>query len=361
MKPSACLCLAVMLSLGACTPPQSATPGRPNVLSAADVAKQPMPTVHEEAKLTYAPEVPPPITRRTSAIVDVAMEAGVTELQLGPSQTYSYWTFNKHTPGPFIRARVGDTLHFTITNSDASGMPHNVDFHAVTGPGGGAPIDTVVQGDETQAWFRLLVPGFYVYHCAAPPVMDHIANGMYGVILVEPAEGMPKVDHEYYVMQSEVYTKQPLDFEGHLDFSHQAGLAEHPTFVLFNGARGALVGDGALKAKTGERVRVYFGNIGPNLISSFHIIGTIFDQVHREGGLTDPPEHGLQTTVVPSGGATIVEVVPLVPGNYTLVDHAIFRIEKGAVGFLTVTGDPRPDIYLSKGDSEGCTGCLSSP
>ena len=319
----------------------------------------PLPVV--DAPLTYAPEVPPPITRKSPAIVKVTLEGGMTPLPLDGQTTYMFWTFNGHTPGPFIRAREGDTLEVHTTNSDASGMPHNVDLHAVTGPGGGAPVTTVVQGEDTTAWFKLLQPGLFIYHCAAPPVMDHIANGMYGLILVEPKQGLPKVDREFYVLQSEFYTKEPAEGATTLEFSHDNGVMEHPRYVVFNGRVGSLVGEGALKAKTGQRVRIYFGNAGPNLISSFHVIGEIFDRVYREGDLISPPGRSIQTTLVPAGGATVVEFDLEVPGSYTLVDHAIFRVGKGGVGFLQVEGEPRHDIYVSQEDAKTCKGCLVHP
>ncbi len=125
-------------------------------------------------------------------------------------------------------------------------------------------------------------------------------------------------------------------------------MKEHPLFVVFNGRAGSLFGEGALTAKTGETVRIYFGNIGPNLISSFHVIGEIFDRVYREASLVSPPARSIQTTLVPAGGATVVEFKVEVPGAYTLVDHAIFRIEKGAIGYLNVEGEPRPDLYRAE-------------
>jgi copper-containing nitrite reductase len=314
-----------------------------------------------QAQLTYAPDVPPPIGRRPPAIVEVHLESSRRLMPVKGDVKYEFWTFNGHTPGPFIRARVGDTLEVHVTNNDTNGMPHNCDFHAVTGPGGGAPVLTVVKGEEHVAWFKLLNPGLFLYHCAAPPVMDHIANGMYGLILVEPENGLPKVDREFYVMQSEIYTKDAPDDAEVLQYSHEKGLLEQPRFVVFNGRYGALTGKGVLKAKAGEHVRIYFGDAGPNFISSFHLIGEIFDKVYREGGLTDPPAHGIQTTLVPAGGATIVELGLEVPGTYTLVDHAIFRVEQGAVGYLEVTGAPRPDIFHSDKDAVRCKGCLVHP
>jgi copper-containing nitrite reductase len=317
--------------------------------------------LREQAQLTFAPDVPPPIGRRPPAIVEVHLTSGVFTNQLKGEIKYAYWSFNGHTPGPFIRAREGDTLELHVANTDDSGKPHNCDLHAVTGPGGGAPVSTVVKGEERVSWFKLLQPGLYIYHCAAPPVMDHIANGMYGMILVEPKRGLRKVDREFYVMQSEVYTKDAPEDAEFLEYSHEKGLQERPTFVVFNGRVNSLTGKNSLKARVGERVRIYFGDAGPNLISSFHIIGTIFDKVYREGDLISPPARSVQTTLVPSGGATVVEFDAKVPGTYTLVDHAIFRIEQGAVGYLEVGGNPQCSIYHSDKDPVRCKGCLVHP
>lgn len=327
--------------------------------SRAALAKEKL--LREKAFLTYAPEVPPPIARRKPAVLEVHLDSAVRMMELGSGVKYKFWTFNDHVPGPFIRTRVGDTLEVHVTNSDESGMPHNVDFHAVTGPGGGATVTTVAPGEERTVYFKLLHPGLFVYHCAAPPVMDHIANGMYGLILAEPEKGLPKVDREFYVLQSEFYTKEPVEGEEMAEFSHEEGLKEHPRFVVFNGRAGSLTADAALKARTGERIRIYFGNAGPNLISSFHVIGEIFDRVYREADLVSSPGRSIQTTLVPAGGATVVEFGLEVPGTYTLVDHAIFRIEKGAVGFLQVDGKPRHDLYVSLEDTEPCEGCLVHP
>lgn len=235
-------------------------------------------------------------------------------------------------------------------------MAHNIDFHAVTGPGGGSELLLTELEETKTATFKLLYPGLFIYHCAAAPVPVHIANGMYGLVLVEPEEGLPEVDREFYVMQSEIYGEQASDDPKLLEFAYVDGLDEKPRYVVFNGKAEALT-ENPLQVKTGDRVRVYFGNAGPNLVSSFHIIGNIFDKVYRDGGLISPPERGLQTTLVPPGGATIVEMNAVVPGNYTLVDHSIFRIDKGAVGFLKVSGEPRPDIYASDDNPKRCIGC----
>ncbi|MCC6849311.1 MAG: nitrite reductase, copper-containing [Deltaproteobacteria bacterium] len=306
------------------------------------------------ARTAIAPNVPPPIDRTGSAIVELHLDTSIKTAALAPGASYEYWTFNGQTPGPFIRTRVDDTLEVHISNSDGNGMPHNVDFHAVTGPGGGANVTTVELGETRIASFKLLHPGLFVYHCAAPPVAAHIANGMYGLILVEPRRRLPPVDREYYVMQSEFYTTAPSG--GVVMYSGSDGAAEHPRYVVFNGAVGALQGTGALTAARGDRVRIYFGNAGPNLISSFHVIGEVFDRVYREGDLISRPGRSIQSTLVPAGGATVVDFAVEVPGTYLLVDHAIYRTQKGGVGELVVSGTERPDIYDPPGSSGGMPG-----
>jgi copper-containing nitrite reductase len=313
---------------------------------------------HLQADLTYAPNVPPPITRHEPAIVEVDLKASHKMMPINSSQNYGFWTFNDHVPGPFIRTRVGDWLEVHISNTDTSGMPHNVDFHAATGPGGGANLLTVAPGQQHTAWLRLLHPGLFMYHCAVPPMIDHIANGMYGLILVEPTNGLPHADREFYIMQSEFYTKDASPEAKMLEYSHEKALAENPKLVVFNGQAGALMFQDGLHANTGERVRIYFGNAGPNLISSFHIIGTVMDKVFRDGGLSDPPARGLQTTLVTPGAAAVVEFSPLIPGNYTFMDHSAAHSEKGAMGDFIVGGPAKADVYRSDQDgppTEGMT------
>jgi len=301
------------------------------------------------AGMAEAPAVPAPVGKRKPAVVHVDLmtqEVEGTMMEgLGENTRYRYWTFNGHVPGPFMRVRVGDTLELSITNSANSTMAHNIDLHAVTGPGGGAAVTLVQPGETKTVRFKMLQPGLFNYHCAAPPVTDHIANGMYGLILVEPEGGLPKVDREYYVMQGEFYTKQEFGFEGLATYDANKAAEEEPTYVVFNGRNGSLLEDNALKAKTGETVRIFFGNGGPNKVSSFHVIGAIFDRVWREGSIGEPPARNVQTTLVPPGGSAIVDLTPRVPGAYTLVDHAIFRLQKGAVGALKVEGPQNPDIY----------------
>lgn len=298
------------------------------------------------SKLLPPPNVPAPITRLSPATVKVQLETTEVRGMLDDGVEYEFWTFNGTVPGPMIRVREGDTVILTLKNAKGSKNPHNIDLHAVTGPGGGAKATLTLPGAETTIQFLALNPGIYVYHCAAPHIPSHIANGMYGLILVEPEKGLPPVDREYYVMQGEFYTKGEKGEKGFQEYSVEKGKAEHPEYVVFNGKVGALTGDGALKASVGETVRLYVGNGGPNLISSFHVIGEIFDSVYTEGALDSPPAKSVQTTLVPAGGASAVDFKVEVPGAYILVDHSIFRaIDKGAVGILSVDGPDMPSIF----------------
>ncbi len=305
----------------------------------------------EVAVLTHAPEVPPPITRNHPTKVIVKLEVREHEGRLADGVNYTFWTFGGEVPGMFIRLRQGDLVEFHLENHPGNKMPHNIDLHAVTGPGGGATSSFTAPGHESVFSFTALNPGLYVYHCATAPVGMHIANGMYGLILIEPKEGLPKVDHEYYVMQGDFYTKGANGEGGLQPFSMEKALAEKPDYVVFNGSVGALTGDKALQAKVGETVRLFVGNGGPNLVSSFHVIGEIFDQVSPEGG--DAINHNVQTTIVPAGGSAITEFKVETPGTFILVDHSIFRaFNKGALGMLKVAGEENKLVYSGKQDDQ---------
>ncbi len=302
----------------------------------------------EQAILTAAPNVPPPFKRQYSARVIVNLEVREVVKRLADGVEYTFWTYGGSVPGSFIRIREGDVVEFHLNNHPSSKLPHNIDLHAVTGPGGGAASSFTAPGHSSQFTFQALNPGLYVYHCATAPVPMHIGNGMYGMILVEPKEGLPPVDREYYVMQGEFYTTGRYGEEGLQSFDMAKAIDERPPYVVFNGAVGSLVGDRALTAKVGERVRIYFGVGGPNLTSSFHIIGEIFDKVYPEAGL-HLPNTNVQTTLVPSGGATVVEFKVEVPGTFILVDHSLTRaFNKGALGMLKVSGPENRVIYSGK-------------
>jgi nitrite reductase (NO-forming) len=297
-----------------------------------------------QAVLTSPPNVPEPVGARKAAKLVVHMEIIEKVGEITDGVQYTYWTFGGTVPGSFIRTRVGDEVEFHLKNHPDNKLPHNIDLHAVTGPGGGAESSFVAPGQEKVFSFKTLNPGLYVYHCATAPVGMHIANGMYGLILVEPKGGLPPVDKEYYVMQGDFYTEEAYGKPGLQPFNMQKAIDENPDYVLFNGKVGALTGDNAITANVGETVRLFVGNGGPNLVSSFHVIGEIFDRVHVEGG--DMINENVQTTLIPAGGAAIVEFKVDVPGTFILVDHSIFRaFNKGALGMLKVEGKENVKVY----------------
>jgi nitrite reductase (NO-forming) len=314
------------------------------------------PAPADEVNVAVAPDVPPASGRTTQAIVEVEFEVveGVSMINPATGVETETWGYRlvdgpensvvAGTPGPVIRARVGDILRFTITNPATSHNPHNVDFHSVTGPGGGAEATTVAPGETKTIEARLLYPGFFMYHCAYGDIPAHISHGMFGGILVDPETPLPAVDHEWYMVQSEYYTAgiEP----GEVAFDRQAVTDEAPTFVVFNGAVGSLTGDNALAMSVGERSRIYFINAGLNLDSNFHPIGSHWDKVYQEAALLNPPIRGSQTTLIPAGGGTVVELIGQVPATLVLVDHALARaVDKGAIGQIVVSGEPNPEIF----------------
>jgi nitrite reductase (NO-forming) len=312
-----------------------------------------------KAVLTAPPLVPPPVNRQGPARVIVELETTEVKGTLADGVEYTFWTFGNTVPGPFMRVRVGDVVQIRLRNHRESAKPHSIDLHAVTGPGGGATVTQLGPGQEGVFEWKALNPGLYVYHCATPLVPEHIANGMYGLILVEPEGGLPRVDREYYVMQGEFYTRGRTLAKGLQPLDPEKLRNERPEYVVFNGRLGALLGDNGLKARVGETVRLYVGNGGPNLTSSFHVIGEIFDTVYSEAALGGaPPAKNVQTTLIPAGGAAIVEMKMDVPGRFLLVDHAISRaMDKGALGAIEVSGPEQPGIFrVVAGGTQGTGG-----
>lgn len=331
-----------------------------------------------------ADDVPPPITRKENQKVVVELETKEVIAELAPGVTYEYWTYNGTVPGPFIRAKEGDTVeirlrhvhddshqgvaeqnhsfvmdaffapaayanvadsHGASEHEQAGHAKHSIDLHAVEGPGGGAVLTQVAPGETRTFQFKATRPGLFVYHCASPHIPTHVANGMYGLILVEPKVGLAKVDHEYYVMQGELYTKGKFGEKGHQEFSLEKLQSEHPEYFVFNGRVGALAGENALTTNIGETIRIFFG-VGPHIAANFHIIGGILDRLYPEGDIISPPHQNVQTTIVPPGGAMMTEFKLEVPGKYLLVDHSLSRaIDKGALGEIIVAGHDRPEIF----------------
>jgi nitrite reductase (NO-forming) len=334
-------CARALLAAAFCVPLLAAAAPK----SAGDFGPPKGEPIH--AVLTSPPHVPPPTNRNYPAKVIVDLEVVEKTMQISEGVNYTFWTFGGTVPGSFIRVRQGDTVEFHLKNHPGSKMPHNIDLHGVTGPGGGAASSFTAPGHESQFTFKALNEGVYVYHCATAPVGMHIANGMYGLILVEPPQGLPKVDREYYVMQGDFYTAGKYREKGLQPFDMEKAIDEKPTYVLFNGAEGALTGDKAITAKVGEKVRLFVGNGGPNLVSSFHVIGAIFDQVRFEGGTN--VQKNVQTTLIPAGGAAVMTFTAKVPGSYVMVDHSIFRaFNKGALAILKVDGPDNKAVYSGK-------------
>ena len=290
-------------------------------------------------------DLPSPVGARGPKRVTVDLQSVEVTGTLASGATYQYWTFNRRVPGPFIRVRVGDTVEVRLHNDEHSKMMHNVDLHAVLGPGGGAKASETMPGESRGFQFEAAQPGVYVYHCAVMSAAQHISNGMYGLIVVEPEGGLPKVDREFYVMQGEIYTQEPYGAQGLQKPSYEKLLDERPEYYVFNGAVGALATEKPLTAKVGEKVRIFFGVGGPNKTSSFHVVGTVFDRVYSQGSFAAPPLTGVQTVSVPPGAATVVEFTARVPGNYMLVDHALSRAERGLAGTLKVEGEPNIALF----------------
>jgi len=342
------LILFAGLAVLCCTRTHAAVPDERTVTRAQPLATLPPLQGEEVAAMTAAPNVPPAITRRHATKVRLALEVREHSKTLSDGVTYTYWTFGEDAPGNFIRVREGDLIETHLSNHPDNSVAHNIDFHSATGPGGGGDASFVAPGHAVTFSWRAMAPGLYLYHCVAAPAGLHIANGMYGLILVEPKEGLPQVDREYFIVQGEFYTDAPFGTRGNRKFSLEKALQEQPDYVVFNGRVGALMGKNALRAKTGESVRIYLGNAGPSLLSSFHIVGEIFDGVYGEGG-TQVNQRNVQTTIVPVGGSAMVEFVADVPGSYQLVDHSMFRaFNKGAMGALEVEGPARNDIFSGK-------------
>lgn len=332
-----------------------------------------------------ANDLPPPIERKENQKVIIELETKEVVAELAPGVTYEYWTYNGRVPGPFIRVKEGDLVEIRLTHghdnhhgaappvhsfsieamalayahggeehddthtakehAEAGHAKHSIDLHAVEGPGGGAVFMQVAPGETRAFQFKATRPGLYVYHCASPHIPTHVANGMYGLILVEPKEGLKAVDREYYVMQGELYTKGKFGEKGHQEFDLEKLQQEKPEYFVFNGRVGALTGEHALKAKVGETIRIFFG-VGSHIASNLHVIGAILDRLYPEGDIISPPHRNVQTTIVPPGGAMMTEFKLEAPGKYLLVDHSLSRaIDKGALGEIIVEGPDQPEIF----------------
>lgn len=311
-----------------------------------DQMNQTKPTVERIA--ADPTNIPDPITRDTEETVEVELVAKEVTAEIEDGVTFNFLTFNEQVPGPMVRVRQGDTVHVTLRNAEENDMPHNVDFHACYGPGGGAEATTVAPGETQELEFKAMYSGAFIYHCAVTTMDMHISAGMFGTILVEPKGGLPEVDHEFYVGQHDVYTDKNTGEEGHHSFNYEAMKNEEPTYVLMNGEKYALTPDnyGAMSVDKGDTARVFFVNGGPNHLSSFHAIGNVWETLYPKGSIESPPEKYVETTPVPPGSTTFADMEFPVPGGVKLVDHALSRVaNKGCMAVIAASGEEELDLF----------------
>ncbi len=293
-------------------------------------------------------DIPDPIDRDEPTTHEVELTTKELVAEVEPGVTYTYMAFEDQIPGPMIRVRRGDTVEMTVTNEEGNSMPHNIDLHAVRGPGGGAEASMVAPGETETFRFEATYPGSFTYHCAVPNLDMHISSGMFGLILVEPKDGLPEVDHEFYFGQHELYTTGETGEEGHHDFDMEAMAAEEPTYVLMNGEKYAITPDGygSPSIDVGDTARVYFVSGGPNLMSSYHPIGSVWDKVWQQGSIAGEPNRFVETTPVPPGSTAITTLHAEVPGPIKLVDHALSRVaRKGFMAVIMREGDEQTDVF----------------
>jgi len=293
-------------------------------------------------------ELPDPVDWDEPRRHEIEMTTTEVTAEVEPGVTFDYMTFDDRIPGPMVRVRRGDTVNMTLHNDERNSRPHNIDFHAVYGPGGGAEDTTISPGESATIEFKAMYPGVHVYHCAVPNMDHHISAGMYGAIVVEPEDGLPAVDRELYIGQNELYTNGDTGEEGHHTFDYDAMQNEEPTYVCLNGEAYALTPDryGAINVEKGERVRIFFSNGGPNLTSSWHAIGNVWAEFYRDGGLANEPEQYIETAPVVPGSVAAAEIDTPVPGPIKIVDHALSRVaRKGFLGVINVEGEEEPEIF----------------
>jgi nitrite reductase (NO-forming) len=299
-------------------------------------------------------DVPAPIDRDEPATIQQTLTTKEVTAEVEPGVTFDYMTFDGQIPGPMVRVRQGDTVELTLENPDGNAMPHNVDFHAIYGTGGGSIATTANPGSENKMKFQARYPGAFIYHCAVPNLDYHISAGMFGMIVVEPKGGLPDVDHEFYFGQHELYTNKDTGAEGHHGFDMDAMAAEDPTYVLLNGEKYAYAAAarGPLEVQKGDSVRVFLVDGGPNVSSNFHPIGNVWSRAYRDGGLPEDEDleayadKQIQTMKVPPGSCMIGEMETPVPSRIKLVDHALSRVvRKGLLAEIDVLGDEEEDIY----------------
>lgn len=295
-------------------------------------------------------DIPGPIKRRTAKTHKITLESREVITEIEDGVKFKFMTFGGQVPGPMIRVRQGDTVELTHHNKSGNTTIHNVDFHAVYGPGGGANATLCPPGQSRTIRFKAQYPGAFIYHCAVPNLDMHISSGMFGMIVVEPHEGLPPVDHEFYFGQHEVYTNKKTGEKGLHAFDMESMADENPTYVLLNGEKYAITDQryGTLNVKRDETARIFMVTGGPNLTSNFHPIGNVWTKAWREGAIESEPEKYVQTCHVAPGSCGIFEMDFPVPGTVKLVDHALSRVaRKGMMATVTANGKARPDVFAT--------------
>lgn len=295
-------------------------------------------------------DIPGPIDYDEPRHHDITLTVEEHTAEIEDGVTFDYMTFGGQIPGPMIRVREGDKVTLTLENMPDNEYEHNVDSHAIYGPGGGAADTVVLPGEDATIEVSTEYPGAFIYHCAVPNAPMHISSGMYGLMVVEPKEGLPQVDREFYLGQNEVYTDMETGEEGHHMFDFDSMMDTEPSYVLLNGQEYALTGDHAMEAELGETVRVFMGTGGPDITSDFHPIGNVWSRAWPNGSI-DPetdPDHNVQTMAVPPGSAFVGEMDLAVPGPIKLVDHSLTNtFHKGSLAILNVNGDENEEVYDS--------------
>lgn len=353
--------IGLLALIGACNVSPQSAPDKPTVSDPYDQSKMdlaPKPSVTTQDRPAAPASLPAlhklpdtaPAGDAAGKLVEVRLDATNKVIDLAPNVKYAGWTFGHEIPAPSVRVRQGDRVRFVMTNRTdenldglnvSSPMMHSMDFHSAMV----SPQDkykSIAPGETLTFEFQANYPGVFMFHCGTPPIYEHIASGMYGVMIVEPKDGYPtKVDREYVLVQSEFYAK--LDPQGRkIDgvplyvFDSDAMLRKQPTHVVFNGRVNGYV-EHPLVAKPGERVRFFVLNVGPNDTSSFHVVGTIFDRVFYEGNLGNEMR-GMQTVLLGASNGTIVEFVLAEKAKYIIVDHEFTDVRLGAVGLIDATG-----------------------
>jgi nitrite reductase (NO-forming) len=318
------LALLVMLIGGL----QSAFNVRAPSPGAAAAAVSPLALAYNEPIATARDAHLPPLIG-TGNSVDVHLVVTDKSVAIANGVDYQAWTYNGTVPGPVIHVRQGQTVNVTLTNHGT--MKHSIDFHAAETEPDLNYID-IDPNKSLKFSFVANVPGAFVYHCETQPILLHVANGMYGVLIVDPATPLPPADESYVILQSEWYTQQA---SGHLmTANYERMMAERPDEVVFNGVA-FQYRDRPLVAIAGDRVRIYLVDAGPNLWTSFHVIGSMFDKIYPDGDAAHALSNVSTYTVGPGAGAILDVVIPK-PGKYAFVDHDMAHLMVGAVGILEV-------------------------